>query len=247
MGRKPFIKESLYRSAGPSYERHGRPSPGPPPRRNSSAFSHDEQRRRSSGSQKGDTVSLEELDPEDTLSQDPGYDADVEVVRPYAIEEPDDDADQTPTSASTRPTTPKLLDSAEYWQTELVNSLRGLCCDSDSNDFQPLPKQKRGRKRKIASASALYQNPQRTASEMRLQDVDLRPEGPFASPKRMRRRSRRSGEDLTTVRSALSPGAHDLRAKTGSSSARLSPEAGGIESAGYPTNSVSASDQMEID
>lgn len=246
MGRKPFIKESLYRSTGPSYERHGRPSPGPPPRWISSAFSHDERRRRPSGSQKGHTVSLEELDPEDTLGQDPGYDADVEVVRPYAIEEPDDDADQTPTSTSTRPATPRLLDSAEYWQNELVNSLRGLCCDSDSNDFHPLLRQKRGRKRKTASASAIYQNPQMTASEIRLQD-ELRPEGPFATPKRMRRRSRRSGEDLTTVRSALSPGAHDLCARTGSSSSRLSPEAGGLESAGYPTNSVSPSDQMEID
>ncbi|KAL1968226.1 hypothetical protein VTN77DRAFT_2061 [Rasamsonia byssochlamydoides] len=235
MGRKPLIKEPLYHSPGPSYERHGRLGSCPPSR------SRDERRSRPSDTRKGDTAPIEEVAPEDILSQDPGYDADVEVVRPYAIEEPDDDAEQTPTSTSTRPNTPRLLDSAEYWQTELVNSLRDLYCDSDSNDSHPLARQKRGRKRKTATASSPYQNPHLTAPEMRLQDVDLRPDGSFASPKRMRRRSRRSGEDFATVHSALSTADSEL------GSSRLSPEASGIEPGRYPTNSIPAGDQMDID
>jgi hypothetical protein len=228
----------MYRAGGFSSERNGRPGPGPPSRQNS----HDE-RNRPSSSGKGDTTALEDVAPEDTLGQDPGYDADVEVVRPYAIEEPDDDANQTPTSP--RPSTPRLLDSTEHWQKELVNSLRGLYCDSDSNDSNPFARPKRGRKRKTATASVPYHGNQMASPGMKLHEVDMPQEGTCDSPKRMRRGSRKSRDGLATVHSALSP-ASELRARTDSSSSRFASETNAMKPK-YSNQRLPAGDQMDID
>lgn len=149
MGRKPTPRDSLHGSAGPSHDGTC-PSRRQPRRRTSRAMRDNREDRRKS-SKRRENVSSEEILPEGSLPQDPGYDADVEIVRPYAIEEPDDDPEQTPTSKTS---TPKLLDSTGYWQTELVNSMRGLYCDSDSTDAVPLTRHKRGRKRKNKSRAA---------------------------------------------------------------------------------------------
>lgn len=131
---------------------------------------------------------------EDLAAQDAGYDADVEIVKPYAIEEPDDETDQTPTSAPT----PNMPDAADNWQKELVNSLRGLYCDSDSNDAHAhahsLTRTKRGRKRKpdiSMTSSQSFQSLHGQAIKDR--DFESRVGSAVLSPKRRRRKSAHAG------------------------------------------------------
>jgi len=134
----------------------------------------------------------------DVSNYDPGYDADVEVVLPYAIEEPDDEPDQVSASASSKPTTPKLRGFLDLWQSELVNSMRDLYCDSDSNDTRPWLGQKRGRKRKTTQYHS-------TGSPDTVFEVEFRPEGSASQHKRMRKRSKDSKEEVNTARNTLLP------------------------------------------
>ena len=129
---------------------------------------------------------------DDSSNQDPGYDADVEVIRPYAIEEPEDEVDTSP--QSTWPATPRLLDSVPSWQNEIVNSMRNLYCDSDSTDNVPWLKQKRGRKRKSASRAANYEeNNQERMPGLTKDDPEMPAhDDPISSPRKLRRRSTKS-------------------------------------------------------
>lgn len=180
--------------------------------------------------------SVEDIQPDDDAAQDAGYDADVEIVRPYAIEEPGEETDQTPTSVAT----PKLLDATEQWQKELLNSLRGLYCDSDSTDTPPLVKHKRGKKRKPDSVNHRFHNAQQPSKDG---DIDMGEKISFASPKRRRRKSTRSREDIMSHGSPLTGEA----AGTTSSSVNIStstPEDGGLSSL---KREISAKDAMDLD
>ncbi|KAH8693956.1 hypothetical protein BGW36DRAFT_409548 [Talaromyces proteolyticus] len=210
MGKRPLVGDLFARSSGQPSPDADRPRPGPPPRRKSSVSSpRDDIGGRNRPKTRRAESTARNASSDNILAQDPGYDADVEVVRPYAIEEPDDDADQTSTSAPTQPATPKLLDTTEYWQRELVNSLRGLYCDSDSNDTFPLSRQKRGRKRKPDVSMSSSQNI-RTIPDVRDQDIDLDAEGSISSPpKRPRRKSTKTGDDIK-MEYAAAPNSRDL-------------------------------------
>ncbi|KAL1859379.1 hypothetical protein Plec18167_006666 [Paecilomyces lecythidis] len=130
------------------------------------------------------------FDLEEVTSQDPGYDGDVEVVKPYAIEEPDEPI--TPDTAG--PQTPKLRGFAAHTQDDLVDPLRNLDCNSDSTDNRPRKATKRGRKRKPGSSEAYTYYPYKTESPDETRDN--KPDGSMLSPKRLRRRSRRFKEDI---------------------------------------------------
>lgn len=172
---------------------------------------------------------------EDVSAQDPGYDADVEVVRPYAIEEPE----EAPTRESPRSTARRPRSLTDLWQNDLVDSMRDLDCNSDSNDARPRPSQKRGRKRKPTSTAGTYQH---SSSPFRV--VDMRAEAMGFSPKKMRRRSKRSKEDMKILRGPpVSPARNEIRPVWSSSSTPLSPDASGTE----PLADASTDDKMEVD
>ncbi|CRG88190.1 hypothetical protein PISL3812_05217 [Talaromyces islandicus] len=248
MGKRSLVKDVFARSRGQpvATDDPDRPRPGPPPRRRSTSIpvQRDEVdgRNKPSRSRRNGSVGFEDVSPSSSMVQDPGYDADVEVVRPYAIEEPDDDADQTSASASTRPATPKRLDSTEYWQKELVNCLRGLACDSDSNEApQPL-KHKRGRKRKTDTSREPSQS-FRIIPGSGDEDVDLTADEPVSWPKRPRRKSTKAGDDIKT---ACNPVLVDSNSNSTPSSAVLAchTEEQTVQDS---TTNTSPADQMDLD
>ncbi|KAL2008936.1 hypothetical protein VTN00DRAFT_7130 [Thermoascus crustaceus] len=176
---------------------------------------------------------------EDVSAQDPGYDADVEVVRPYAIEEPE----EASTTESPRSTTrrPRITD---LWQNDLVDSMRDLDCNSDSNDARPRPSQKRGRKRKPTSTAGTYQHYRTSSPGTPFRVVDMRAEAMGFSPKKMRRRSKRSKEDMKIFCGpSVSPARNGIRPVWSSSSTPLSRDASGTE----PLADASTDDKMEVD
>jgi hypothetical protein len=83
-----------------------------------------------------------------------------------------------------------------------------------------------------------------TFPETRSQVVDMQTECPFASPKRIRRRSEKIGDEVKMISSSLSP---EGSGSTGSNSVVLSPDASGPEPPNHPTNIVLPVDQMDID
>lgn len=100
------------------------------------------------------------------------------VVRPYAVEEPDDEAED------------QIWETTEpipQWQRELVESLDELACDSDTSASSLRTSPTRGQKRKSASTSSQDCYPDQSPSL----DLDLRPEDSESettnmSPKRRR-------------------------------------------------------------
>lgn len=141
------------------------------------------------------------VDVEEITSQDPGYDGDVEVVKPYAIEEPDEPT----TPETTQPETLRLQSLADYTQDDLVNSLRNLDCHSDSNDSHPRKAAKRGRKRKPGPLETYTYYPYQTVSPSAFSVAhDNKSDGSILSPKRLRRRSKWSNEEMNTTSIATS-------------------------------------------
>lgn len=244
MGKKPFSR-SIACSPGPSCSTPGRPKPGPPPRNSFIPSTTDpiDNGRNETNNFRQDQGHFGHISSEDISAQDAGYDADVEVVRPYAIEEPDDETDQTPTTSAPAQS---LLDSAENWQKELVNSLRGLYCDSDSNDTHPLIRPKRGRKRKpdtSMAASHGFQGMQEQPVKDR--EVDTRVGSNVFSPKRRRKKSAHAMEDTNVSHGSLL--ASD-DASTGSSSAVFSTSPHRSDKLDIPRRrELSTVDGMDID
>ncbi|KAA8645994.1 hypothetical protein EYZ11_004017 [Aspergillus tanneri] len=72
---------------------------------------------------------------EDIATREAEYDTDTVVVKPYAVEEPDDD-DLT------------AEDNSGKWQADLVSSMEDLHCDSEGATLPIVHRQRRGRKRK---------------------------------------------------------------------------------------------------
>jgi hypothetical protein len=240
MGKRPSAR-SFACSPGPSCSSPGHPKPGPPPRKTfvtSTADLIDDGRIETSSSRECNDY-FGHISTEDLSAQDAGYDADVEVVKPFAIEEPDDETDQTPTSAPT----PNVPEATENWQRELVNSLRGLYCDSDSNEAHPFIRQKRGRKRKPDPSMASSQSSQNMQSQsVKDWDFDSRVGGTAFSPKRRRRKSTQTREDIRSSHGSLLA-SND--ASTGSSPAVLSTSPHHNDKPHIPRRDIFSIDRMD--
>lgn len=242
MGKRPLTATTSATSPPNASCPGGRQKSGPPPKRNFVLSTGDpiDYGRHATSDFRDDNTYFGDVLPDDG-TQDAGYEADVEIVRPYAIEEPDEETDQTSTSA-----TPKLLDSTEQWQKELLNSLRGLYCDSDSTDTPPLVRHKRGRKRKPDTSITAHQDLQSAQQAVKDKDFDVDMGGGSAllSPKRRRRKSTRSGDNVKTSHSSLLASEYASTA----SSPLISPT-GAYENGKPPLleRELSAKDRMDID
>ncbi|EAW09480.1 uncharacterized protein ACLA_036850 [Aspergillus clavatus NRRL 1] len=174
-----------------------------------------------------------------TYPRDWGYDGNIEVVKPYAIEEPEDEAPKV----ISRLTLSEPPSEAELWQGELVESMEDLHCDSDHNGIAYHPNHRRGKKRKSptfapGSSGSVRRETFKAASEM--QD-----EGPSLSPKRLHRRSKRSRKELRASWSIFSERGVDREAESSSS---FSPSAMVRDaSETSPTNNADATDEMDIE
>ncbi|OOF96721.1 hypothetical protein ASPCADRAFT_4760 [Aspergillus carbonarius ITEM 5010] len=90
--------------------------------------------------------------------EDPLYNSRLEgcgdVVQPYAIEEPEDDPIETMRRSAGKPVIHLYLgDNSDIWQGELVDSMEGLCCDSDHANSQWTVNHKRGKKRRPSTTA----------------------------------------------------------------------------------------------
>lgn len=170
------------------------------------------------------------------VKHDADYDADTEVVKPYEIEEPDDDVpDQAPP-----PKSPKLLEEADQWQGDLVRSLRQLHCESDTNDTSTKLNRKRGQKRKPSTNSTAIDHAARP------QSTGARGNLGAESPKRLRRRSRRSSENIrSSILRRYSSTSRGTSPWTTNSSTRESTPA--TSEVHRCDAAVGATDEMDID
>ncbi|GIJ87527.1 hypothetical protein Asppvi_006435 [Aspergillus pseudoviridinutans] len=193
-------------------------------------FSHS-----SSTTKPSNSAASEDEYVEDISSRDSGYDGDIEVVKPYAIEEPEDEASRVVPRLAISPAS----NDTESWQGELVDSMQDLRCDSDQPDLRYRPSHKRGRKRKTPTFAAGTSAPGRRQVYEPAPDIQY--EGPSASPKRLRRRSMRPKEDRRTPLSPRSSTETDSPA-----SLSLSPQSTDT-SGGSPSNKPNTSDEMDID
>ncbi|PWY92665.1 hypothetical protein BO70DRAFT_357810 [Aspergillus heteromorphus CBS 117.55] len=128
------------------------------------------------------------------------HEANVEVVYPYAIEEPDDeptDTEQSMGSKGTPMTHLLLRDSADGLQGELVDSMEGLYCDSDNSSHRVGISQRRGKKRKSPGATPGSVWLFRRSSSSTTPDVQY--EQRSGSPKRPPKRSRHSREQSESL------------------------------------------------
>jgi hypothetical protein len=78
----------------------------------------------------------------------------IRIIKPYAIEEPDDEPDCT----ITRLNIPCLPDRFERWQRDLADYMDDLNYQPDELDLDSRPTQKEGQKRKTAHITGATQN-----------------------------------------------------------------------------------------
>lgn len=170
--------------------------------------------------------------------QEPDHEPYEIVVKPYAVEEPEDE----PTAPNTHFTALlEIEDKGETSEGDLVDSMEGLRCDSD-NDPRINLKFKRGKKRKppTSAMGTSYAQPQ----EHRM-TPDGQYGGPTLSPKRLRRRSRRSHENL---RGTPADSTRYSKSKGPESSESVSPSSTTTESSSMQTPDGSTeADAMDID
>lgn len=184
-------------------------------------------------------LSLEDVGTAACSSEAYDFAASSVVIRPYAIEEPDDDPN--PAAQKERPCLP---DSLECWQRDLVDYLD---CDSDIYRVaKPHAKQARGQKRKPANTAGIghYYPLQSHSPGPKTRSDAAQSMTPGLSPKRRRRRSKLPRGDAKAVRSGFSM--HDFRecTSTGSSSPDL--RSGDVSSVDT-MNDSSIVDEMDID
>ncbi|RHZ51927.1 uncharacterized protein CDV56_104760 [Aspergillus thermomutatus] len=184
----------------------------------------------------GSSAASEDVYVEDVSSRDSGYDGDIEVVKPYSIEEPEDD--EAPRLVP-RLAISAASNGAESWQEELVDSMQDLHCDSDHPDLRHRSSHKRGRKRKTPTFAAGDSGSGRRQLYEAVHDIQY--EGPSASPKRLRRRSKCSKEGIRTTLSPRSSSETDSP-----TSLSLSPQS--TDASGRsPSNKPNVTDEMDID
>lgn len=176
---------------------------------------------------------------EDPLPQNSDHNAPI-VIQPYAIEEPDEE----PPPVSSKPTILFLPGSnSEYWQTELVDSMEDLHCESDNSITKPISRYSRGKKRKPSSTAAgvsqIFQKQGPGISQDRRYE-----EGPNLKLRKLRRKTKQSNEALGTPVGGLSDvGLSEL--ESSESFCSRSPSLG--ENGTDSNQETTASEQMDLD
>ncbi|KAJ5692494.1 hypothetical protein N7462_001917 [Penicillium macrosclerotiorum] len=191
-------------------------------------------------SDSGPPTPMDKSKPEaEHVANERSYFTNTKVIRPYAIEEPDDE----PVPPVQRLELPCLPDCLERWQRDLLDRMNDLNDDaakSHSSKLRASPK--RGQKRKPGNltSSSSYTWPHRFKSNARLEDPAL--SIPGLSPKRQRRRSKIVGD---AARADQSPSLNDFREprSNGSSSSDLPSTA----SSAAMSNDSALTDEMDID
>ena len=179
--------------------------------------------------------------------QDADHDADIEVVKPYAIEEPDDE----PTNPSSGHIVTSLPDNFERWHIDLIGSMEDLGCETESHgtDSTSQSGQQRGKKRKPATTTsgASHNAPPSSMREAKQGANDPQYEGPGLSRKRRRKpRPLREGMSLDRESpSSLSNSTDSYR--SASSSVPLSREGSGDGTETGNVNSTPDVDKMDVD
>lgn len=159
------------------------------------------------------------------------------VVRPYAVEEPDDETED------------RIWETTEpipQWQRELVESLDELACESDTSASSLRSSPTRGQKRKSASTSSQDRYPDQSPSL----DPDLRSDDSESgttnmSPKRRRRKgqSKQFRANLDAADAAfLSHHNYGLSMSPSSES-----QFADASSSGSTSNGVATPDEMDMD
>jgi Insulin-resistance promoting peptide in skeletal muscle len=130
------------------------------------------------------------------LDDEAGYEADIEILRPDAYEEPDSEKSEDEADSS---------ESEEQWRNELVKQMNSLSCDPNARLVSVEDDSRRGRKRRskdafgapVAQISTVSSENQIEITEI-ADDHETRPR-----LKRLRRRSRRSKTVDKPIREVL--------------------------------------------
>lgn len=178
-----------------------------------------------------------ELNMPQRSAEDSDYDADVEVVQPYAIEEPDDG--EPPSKP--RKYMSSLPDHFERWHVDLIGSMEDLSCEAETDSSSRF-KHRRGQKRKPAATGA---HPH-TSSHAGSKHGDMQDEEPGLTRKRPRRRTRRVKEGIIFDHGSSSNVSHSPESyRSSSSAAPRSTDGSGTETG--VLNTTPDSEKMDID
>ncbi|KAL4921808.1 hypothetical protein BDW62DRAFT_97041 [Aspergillus aurantiobrunneus] len=184
----------------------------------------------------GDSPSSHEpeiYDIEDLPADTQGHCYGDKTVKPYAVEEPDDEATFEPEGTKPQPHVQR-----RYWE-DLVDSMEELHCDSDnSNPGLIFPK--RGRKRKPADPSNVHQSSQ---SRQSTSVPDVQYERPNLSPKRPRKKDEHPKEPQGKLKPAQRRHIRRHRGLSGSSNTSVSTDTSGANF----TKGSPALDAMDLD
>lgn len=176
----------------------------------------------------------------ENLPENMAYTAEIEPLRPYAIEEPDDDPGDDPEPVMQWRQLPCLPDCFERWQRELIDRIDDMDDKSvkiPSTKLSPSPK--RGHKRKLIGIGDVHMGSHRSKSKAKLDDPGLLING--LSPKRRRRRSKIPEDNAKHPHTVSLHDFRETRVNESSSSDLLSSSS--IDTA----NESALVDEMDID
>jgi hypothetical protein len=176
----------------------------------------------------------------ENLPENMSYTAEIRPLRPYAIEEPDDEPAYDPEPVMQWRQLPCLPDCFERWQRELIDRIDDM--DDKfvtSPSAKPSPSPKRGQKRKLIGAGDFPMGSHRSKSKAKLDDPALPING--LSPKRRRRRSKIPEDNAKHPHTVSLHDFRDTRVNESSSSDFLSSSS--IDTA----NESALVDEMDID
>ncbi|KAL4810120.1 hypothetical protein BDV18DRAFT_156493 [Aspergillus unguis] len=156
-----------------------------------------------------------------------------QMVRPYDIEEPDEN-----TAPEIKEPSPPKSEQRRDWE-DLVDSMEGLYCGSD-NSNSGTSSSMRGRKRKSPTTPGLSQSGRHRKSAS---VPDAQYERPSLSPKRPRKKDGNPRKSQTTIRSTQKDRIRRARALSGSSNTSLSTDTSGPN----VTNGSPAPEAMDLD
>lgn len=177
-------------------------------------------------------------------AQDTESHAEDIVIKPYAIEEPDDELIEQCRDQFLQ----SLPDHFERWHVDLVDTMDDIRYESDNNESASSG-EKRGQKRKPANASSgpshSNANSHSASSPPAVKVINTQTDGPSLSPKRFHRRNKRSKGGPSPMHDAPSETSNATDSYGSASSAAQSTESSGTEM-GNP-DSTPGADQMDTD
>ncbi|KAL2827090.1 hypothetical protein BJY01DRAFT_141124 [Aspergillus pseudoustus] len=177
---------------------------------------------------------VEIFDIEDLPTDIHGNSLGLQTVKPYAIEEPDDDT----ASEFQKPSLPHQ-GQARLWE-DLVGSMQDLYCDSDTNN-PVIVYPSRGRKRKPSTMACSL--PKSSQSRFSTSGRDMQYEGPSFNSKRPRRRDKPPKQDHEHSKATQKQRMNAGEEGGGSSSEALSTDTSGTNLA----SGCTTADEMDID